>query len=141
MQSRPNPIWSRTGAQHRGAVLVAAVVCLVIAMLVGAALVRCLTIQQRQSRETEQRLQALWLAESAAGRAAARLSADAAYSGETWDIVWPAAGVVRIQVEPLADQPAQRRVRIEARTSADPLRGSMHRKELVIHLPNTGDAP
>jgi hypothetical protein len=65
---------------------VAALVCLLVVLLVGAAILRSLTIQRQFSRTAAQCMQSFWIAESAASRAAARLREDPSYSGETWRV-------------------------------------------------------
>ena len=124
--------------------LVAAVVCLVVMMLVAAALVRSLVIQQRQSRDVVQKLQAMWLAESAVGRAAVRLREDAAYPGETWRVDIAVgnktlSAAVLIRVDPVEGRADQRNVHIESRWPDDPLDRSMHRKDVVIQLSSLGE--
>ncbi|MFV1968438.1 MAG: hypothetical protein ACC628_23685, partial [Pirellulaceae bacterium] len=92
-----------------GVVLVAALVCLLVAILLAAGLVQSIAIQHRQCREEEKQYQSLWLAESAKGRAAAQLAADAAYSGETWRVsVGQIEGVADIRVETPDGEPQQR---------------------------------
>ena len=58
----------RTRRRSRGTILVAAIVCMVVAMMMVGAVVNGLMIQQRESRVDHQRLQSLWLAESARPR-------------------------------------------------------------------------
>ena len=55
----------RTRQRSRGTILVAAIVCMVLAMMMAGAVVNGLMIQHRQSRVDHQCLQSLWLAESA----------------------------------------------------------------------------
>jgi type II secretory pathway component PulK len=126
--------------------MVAALVCLLVVLIMGAALLRGLIVHQRQSRHEVQRVQALWLAESAVGRAVARLQADPSYDGETWEpggdaLDGDGAAWVRIDVEEMEGQAEQKRVRIEARWPNDPLYRSIHRKELIVPLKGSGDSP
>ncbi len=126
--------------RRHGAVLVAAIVCLVVVMLMGAAILRSIAIRHRQGREDLYRMQSLWLAESAAERCAARLRDDPTYTGETWRVrlahgAAALEGTAVIRVEPAESQPSTRRVRIEARWPEDPLHRRLLRKELVIQLP------
>ena len=64
-------------------------------------------------------MQACWIAESAADRAAARLAADEAYAGERWTI--PAgeldgrhSAAVQIEVKRMERNPARCRIRVVA---------------------------
>ena len=94
-------------------------------------------------------MQAEWLAESGAARASARLQADNAYHGETWDVPASALGGrdegrVTIVVEPLKDSPGSRRVRVEAdypRGDVDHYR-ARHSKHFHVDLrPETSGGP
>ncbi len=127
---------------RHGVILVAALVCLLVAILVAAGLVQSIAIQHRHCRTEESHLQSLWLAESAKGRAVAQLAADAAYAGETWRVsVEQTEGVADIRVETLDGQPQQRRITIEARWPDDALRRRVLRRNLIIQLPGSGDSP
>jgi type II secretory pathway component PulK len=105
--------------RRRGAILIAVLTCLMVAAALFVLVVRQVG-NERQAIDAEYRgLQAAWLAEAGVERAAARLAAQADYAGETWAI--PAAelaadecAVVRIVVKPIAGQPEQRSVNVEA---------------------------
>jgi hypothetical protein len=128
-----------SGRRH-GAILVAVIVCLMIA---SALLVSTLGVAVSQTRATQLqlwRLQAEWLAQSGLGRAAARLQTDANYQGETWRL--PAeefggsdAAVVRIEVATVPDEPGRRQVRVEADYPDDPQHRARHNAETVVKLP------
>jgi len=80
------------------------------------------------------------------GRAAASLMADGSYSGETWQVPIQHGsgeqdGLVIIRVETPEGQTHQRHVRVEARWPDASLQRSLFRKDLVIHLPGSGDTP
>jgi Tfp pilus assembly protein PilX len=140
---------------RRGATLVLVMACLLVVALLGMALVRAAVRRHRQTRREHQRLQAFWLAESAALRAAARLAADPDYAGETWKLPAthfggnsPGVVVIRLETAAPADSetaPAERTVIIEARYPADDQRGVMHRRRIPLspELPSTpsGDTP
>ncbi len=105
--------------RRRGAILVAVIVCLMVA----AALLVCIVRQLGMGRQTQQTshrsVQAWWLAEAGVERAAARLAANAAYAGETWRISAAEldgndAAEVRIKAEPMAGRAGQWRIRVEA---------------------------
>jgi hypothetical protein len=98
-------------------------------------------VAERGAMETRQwQEQAAWLAESGLERAAARLAADPGYRGETWTI--PAAelggqdgAVVRIEVEPDAEQPERRRrVSVQADYPDDPRHRARRSKEIAVRL-------
>jgi hypothetical protein len=123
---------------HRhGAILVVVLVCLMVA----AAIFVCVVRQVGMSRQTEQTshrsVQAAWLAEAGAERAAARLAASAAYAGEIWQI--PAAELggadaaeVRIKAEPVAGRSGQWRIRVEADYPTVPELRCRRVKEVLI---------
>ena len=136
---------------RRGLMVVAVLVCLVVMMLLGAALLKVALLERENNREAERRLQTQWLVESGLERARARLAADASYSGETWTqsaadlgLAEPApasalaptadraVGVVTISVD--RSGAAGRLVRVQA----DYLRGgphpSRHSEEQLIDL-------
>jgi Tfp pilus assembly protein PilV len=71
---------------RRGLIVVAVLVCLVVMMLLGAALLKVALMERESNREAERRLQAQWLVESGLERARAKLAADASYAGETWTL-------------------------------------------------------
>jgi hypothetical protein len=96
-----------------------ALICLLLASLIGASLLKLAAAERRQLRREQLRLQAGWLAESAASRAAAHLAVDPKYAGEVWELApdefgGTSAGRAEIRVETVADQPGRRRVRIQA---------------------------
>ncbi len=104
---------------RRGLTSVALLIALFLVGLIAAAILKVAVARRAEVAREERRLQAGWLAESGMGRAAARLAASAAYTGEVWEI--PAdefggrgAGTVTIRVEPIADRPARRRVSVQA---------------------------
>jgi hypothetical protein len=130
----------------KGAVLVVALVCLLLVAAIGASLVRTLLLQHRQRLQERHQLQALWLAESAVQRAVARLAESADYRGETWRVdgetlqtEW--SGVALIQVEPLAGDPARRRIVVAARYPQDTLQQVLQQRELVVPVPIPGESP
>lgn len=132
--------------RSRGVILVAALVCLLVVALVGGLMVRAFLVQHRQNSRREQQLQAQWLAESAALRAADRLAADANYAGETWRIAaeafgdrWP--GRAEIRVSPDANAASRRQITIEAFYPDNPARPDqqiLHQLEISIDLSTTG---
>ena len=129
-----------------GGVLIAVLVCLLVVSMISAAMVRSMIQSHRQMRVHQQRAQAFWLAESAAGLARARLGSNPDYPGETWSVPadqlgTSAAGAVTIRVEAIGDQPSMRRIVIDATYPIDPLRRTRYQKQLVMKLPHPGDGP
>src|SRR5262245_58154980 len=109
---------TRNRPKRRGLAIIPALVCLVLVTIFCGALMRQVTTHRGALRDEERRMQAEWLAESGAARAAARLTADHAYEGETWNVsaadLGGEAAAVNIVVEPIADQPTRRLIRVEA---------------------------
>ena len=121
---------------RRGAILVVILVCFIVAATIFSLLVKS-AFSERRTMETHLwRTQAQWLAEAALERAAARLAADANYTGETWTI--PAEeldgdrGVARIHIEAIAERPGHRQVSIEADYPDDPQHRSRCSKQIEM---------
>ena len=131
------------GANHRrrrGAVLIMTLVCLALATIVGGVLLRWIVLEHKllAARATES--QARWLAEAGIERAAARLAADADYSGETWqlaagDLPSGRAGQVELRIETIDGQPRQRSVLVMAEYPTDSETPARARKQIVYQLP------
>ncbi len=125
------------GPRQRGFVLAAVLACVGLAGFLMLSVARWAATRRIEVLQGGRALQAQWLAESALDRAAARLAADPGYPGETW-IVSPDAlsgdegGSVRIEVLPLAGQPAQRRVRVQADYPDDPTCRIRVNKEIIV---------
>src|SRR5262245_49285586 len=64
----------RSTPGRRGAFLIVALICLVIATLLLGSLLKLATVQHRQMLSEQARLQAEWLAESGLARAAHKLA-------------------------------------------------------------------
>jgi type II secretory pathway component PulK len=125
-------------------VLIVFLACLAVAAALIAGTARIALVSHQAAQTASWNAQARWLAESGAERAAAKLAADAAYAGETWTI--PAVefggqegdqegGIVRIQIQPAADQPQRRTLKIEADFPDDPVHYARQQKEIVLDLP------
>ncbi len=105
--------------RRRGAVLVMALACLVMAAAISVVVVRQIAMERRAAQMNQRSLQALWLAEAGVERAAARLAADAKYAGETWiiparELAAGESAVATIHVETIPGRPERRSVRVEA---------------------------
>ena len=124
---------------RRGLVSVAVLIGLIIIGIVCAGLLKVALTRRAEVGSEERRLQAEWLAESGLERASARLAASTDYPGETWEI--PAedlggrgAGTVSIQVEPVADHPDRRKVRVHADYPTGSDRRSRQGKEIEMRI-------
>src|SRR5262245_28247252 len=97
-------------------------------MLMTGAMVRAMVNEVRRSRQTATEVQAQWLAESAALRAAAQLRRDPDYQGETWKTAImdaqreQATAFAEIRVEKLPDAPQRVQVTIDSRYPDHPWR-------------------
>ncbi len=65
---------------------VAVLVCLIIITMLAGAALKVGLARRQELRSEERQLQAEWLAEAGIQRGLARLAADPAYTGESWDI-------------------------------------------------------
>ena len=138
-QQRPN-------RRRRGLTLVASLVCLLVASLLCAALIKKAHTQRVLVRSAEHQAQAEWLAESGLERAVGRLTVDRAYPGETWSIPSDVlgnqgAGVVRIVISSV-DEPTARKIRVEADyPSGDESRARQSRTLIVDLGPDPKKGP
>ena len=103
-------------ATRRGAVLIAAMCCLVVLTLLCGVLLKVALLDQRQQRMAEWRAQATWLAEAGLERAATLTARTPQYAGESWQIadtqLSPGyAGLIVIEVQP-ASESGQRMIRV-----------------------------
>ncbi|NUQ66623.1 MAG: hypothetical protein HUU20_29525 [Pirellulales bacterium] len=115
-------------------------VALLVAFAVLVSIVRLAAAERQAWRTQTWQTQAAWLAESGLERAAARLHDDPKYQGETWIV--PAevfggrwSGKVTIQVATLADQPAQRQIRVQADYPDDPQDRARRTRDAVLRIP------
>jgi Tfp pilus assembly protein PilX len=132
-------------ARHRGLTAVAVLVCLIIITMISGAVVRVALARRDEARAHERSLQAEWLAEAGIQRALARLDADPAYSGETWEIAAPDldsadGALVTITVGPAPGDPKRRVVRARADYPRDPPRRARCTRSLELG-PRTGIRP
>ncbi|MCH8828904.1 MAG: hypothetical protein IID45_04925 [Planctomycetes bacterium] len=132
--SAPVPADSR-----RGAALIFAMIALLLASVIGAALLKTALAQRRQARREQNRAQSEWLAESGLERAAALLARDASYKGETWNVAAKElggnqAGRVIIEVAPVPTDSNRRRVTVIADFPAGTQKRSRSRKTFAINL-------
>jgi type II secretory pathway component PulK len=106
-------------SRHRGIAMVVVLLGLVVTITIFLSVLKLIAVQ-RQSVELQTRqIQAAWLAESAVERAAARLTAEASYRGETWSIPAGEFGgrdgaTVVIRVEDAISKSKQRTIHVDA---------------------------
>jgi Tfp pilus assembly protein PilX len=136
----------RKRADRRGLTLVAALVCLIVASLICASLLRLAHSERSQVRSLERQTQAEWLAESGLDRAVTRLQLDRSYTGETWTFAPEAfggrdSGVVRIGVSS-GNSSSARTIRVEADYPAgDDARARQSRTLIVDLRPDSKKGP
>src|SRR5687767_15100986 len=91
------------GGPRRGAALIVAMICLLLATMLAGSLVRGALLQREQVLRDERQVQAAWLADAALERARLRLQSSPEFGGEMWrpriSEDAPALGVVAIVVE------------------------------------------
>jgi len=93
--------------QPRGVAVLILLISLGIVAVLLSLLLRQAALARRAYQQDRQTLQAEWLAEAGVERAAARLAADAKYTGETWqvparDLKGNDGGEVRIKIDAAA---------------------------------------
>jgi len=126
-------------ARRRGLASVAILIALLVIGLIAFGLLKVGLARRGEVEAEERRLQAGWLAEAGLDRASARLASDGAYRGETWEVAAEDLGgrgkaTVAIRVEPLADRPALRKVRIEADYPSDSSLRARKGREVVMEI-------
>jgi hypothetical protein len=126
---------------RRGAVLIMALVCLALIAALGGTLLRWAAIEHKLLRSQERASQAHWLAEAGLERAAANLSRDAGYKGETWDVAaadLPSgeAARVRMNVTPVAGEDGRRSIEVDVEYPLDAAIVTRVHKEIVLQAPS-----
>jgi Tfp pilus assembly protein PilX len=121
----------------RGVILAMTLVCLLVVSVIGGLLLRAALAQQRAAWQYQRQMQALWLTESAAGRAAAQTATNAEYQGETWTLSTEDLGgrdpaVIEIRVTPLPGETGKKQVRVETRYPNELPRRVLHTRQWVI---------
>jgi type II secretory pathway component PulK len=131
---------NRLPDKRRGMVLILVLACITVAAVLLAIGVKLAVTNHRITQTFGWSVQAQWLAESGLQLAAAKLSGDSAYAGETWKI--PAenldgfnAAIVNIEVKSIDDQSKSRLVIVQAVFPDDPYDRVQYSKELTLELP------
>ena len=124
--------------RRRGAFLIVAMISLVLATALLGVMLSMVQAQRRQMAREQQALQADWLAESGVDRAAARLSRDSDYPGETWKVETSAPGdataEITITIRSPTDRPDARTVSVEAILNSGPGATVRRARETTIVL-------
>ena len=124
---------------RQGAALIFAMIALLLASVIGAALLKTALTQRRQARREQNRAQSEWLAESGAERAAALLARNAGYKGETWNVAATElgghlSGRVVITVTPVPSDSNKRRINVTADFPADTPQRSRTSQTIEVDL-------
>lgn len=140
--------------RRRAAAMIVAIVAVAVVTLIGLSLVQSLLRWHRQARIYEQQAQALWLAEAALARSAARLRADPAYTGETWqptaanadtaggsDATPAILGRAVIRIEPVEGNPSARTVLVESLVPDDAWKRVRQTRRKTVLLKQAGENP
>ena len=131
--------------RRRAAILIGVLIAVtVVALLIGSVM-RTVVMHHRRARTFDRRLQSMWLADSGLQRALARLSVDAEYKGERWELTgesigrrWPA--VVVIQVQPITDDSAVRAIHVESHFPSSPEHRILYRINTSIPVSQKGES-
>ncbi|MFK7777762.1 MAG: hypothetical protein QM501_06520 [Gimesia sp.] len=71
---------------RRGTIILLPMICLVLALAIIGELLQQTSMELKQIKKGQHHLQAVWLADAAAQRAAKKLSHQQNYAGETWKL-------------------------------------------------------
>ena len=132
-----------THAGHRrGTAIIAALLCLMVVSLITASLVETVIVHDRQFRQQQRQLQALWLAQAALQQAQLQRQLDPDYTGGTLQM--PAdqlhgthAAVVHTRV---VQAGSDARIEVEAIYPDDPRLRVLHREEVIFSDEDSGEA-
>jgi hypothetical protein len=130
----------KTSARH-GSILVVVLVSLLVASLLGFALIKTVLIHHRQMRMLGGQQQGLWLAEAGIQRAVRELVTSPEFEGEQWTVPADTLGgsrsaQVTIEVERPDDAPDDREIRVEVRLDEGRVRPNVYRREYTVSLPS-----
>jgi hypothetical protein len=126
-------------SNRRAAVLLVVIVCVAITSLVFITLLQLAVAQEDAIQSDARQLQASWLAESALDRGAAKLRADHAYQGETWNLPGELlsgrdAATAEITIETVPGSSQLRRINVQLDYPADAQLRSRQNRSVIITL-------
>ncbi len=124
--------WRRTGAA-----LPLVLICMVLAMGMGAAMIRSVLIQHRRTQLAGQQTQSMWLAESGVQRAMFQLQRSPKYRGEVWEISAATlggtdSGRVTIEIESRDGDTRDWAIHVEAIYPDHPRHRVVQHREVVV---------
>ncbi len=123
-----------------GAILAMVLACMLVASMLGLALIETVLVHHRQMHVVGRQQQSFWLAEAGIQRAVRGLSDSPDYQGEKWEIAAdvlgsPRAAVVAIEVGKPAASAETREIRVEVHFPEYSLPGTTCRRELLVAVP------
>lgn len=124
---------------NKGVALIVVLIGMAVTTVIFLSVLKLMAVQ-RQSVELQIRqIQAGWLAESAVQRTTARLSAEATYRGETWNLSAEELGgrdgaSIAIHVEDFPGKPDRRTIHVVADYPADPSRRARQSREVIVTI-------
>ncbi len=136
----------RRACGRRGVLILCVLVSLALAASLLGVWMKTLALERQEVRAEQARLQAEYLADAGVARAAAQLSADPTYAGETWQIpseslASSAPAKVTIVVETSDDDPAARHVSASAQLAdSGPARVARSKQQRIL-LPTEEQTP
>ena len=121
-------------------------ICLALVMMLMVAWFKTISLERQQLRAQQNRIQAEYLAQSALVRAAARLAAEGAYDGESFDVsaeslASNAPAKVTIKVAAIPDDAQARWITVSARVPAAGPHAAQRSKQQRILLTTKEQAP
>jgi Tfp pilus assembly protein PilX len=123
-----------------GAILAMVLASILVAGMLGLALIKTVLVHHRQIRVIGRQQQCFWLAEAGVQRAVRSLAQSSDYGGEKWELSADVLGdatpaVVTIEIAKLAGSGDARELRVEARFSGAPTRPNACRRVLAVSVP------
>ena len=127
-------------ASRPGAILAMVLASLLVASMLGLALIKTVLLHHRQMQIVGRQQQCFWLAEAGLQRAVQKLAHSSDYEGEKWQIPAEALpharpAVVTIEIGKGTGSARTRELRVEARFTGDPPWPNACRRETVVSLP------
>ncbi len=113
---------------------------LLVASMVGLALIETILTHHRQMHIMSRQQQCFWLAEAGVERAVRKLADSPDYRGETWEVSADVLGIARpavvtIEVTKAAESSETREIRSEARFPGDPVQRNAYQRKLTVSIP------